>query len=182
MIRILFVVCWVVGLGACVPATKERVPSANEQAKATQLLTKGAQSLENRQLDKAAAEFRMARELAPSAESWDGLGCVALLRGDLDRAEKLFLRALDMNEGYYNVYSNLALLEMARGRLEVARHYFKKSIDLDRMNARSRANYAILKRILGEPDALEVAEEAVELGGREKAKLLVKKLKKERER
>jgi Flp pilus assembly protein TadD len=153
------------------------VPSVIEQVRAKELLISGAKALDDDELGVAAAAFRMSRDLISSAEAWDGLGCVALLRGDLDRAEALFFRAIDADHGYYNVYGNLALLELARGSVPVAKYYFRKSLANDKLNFRSRSNYAILRKILGEPGSLEMAEEGLALGGNEKTRLLVKKLK-----
>jgi Flp pilus assembly protein TadD len=136
----------------------------------------GAKALEDDQLDIASASFRISQQLAPSAEALDGLGCVALLEGDLDRAEALFFEAIDIDGRYYNVYSNLALLELARGAIPVAKYYFRKSLANDKLNFRSRSNFAILRKILGEPGSLELAEEGLALGGNEKTRLLVKKL------
>jgi Flp pilus assembly protein TadD len=172
----LFMVIWCSMLLGCSLPPAERVPTVSEQVKAKELLISGAKALDDDELGVAAAAFRMSHELVPSAEAWDGLGCVALLSGDLDRAESLFFRALDADRGYYNVYGNLALLELARGSIPVAKYYFRKSLTNDKLNFRSRSNYAILRKILGEPGSLEMAEEGLSLGGNEKTRLLVKKL------
>lgn len=163
-------------LVSCSLPAAPRVPSVTEQVKAKELLISGAKALDDDELDVAAAAFRLSQQLVPSAEAWDGLGCIALLRGDLNRAEASFFRAIDTDRHYYNVYSNLALLELARGAIPEAKYYFRKSLANDRLNSRSRSNYAILKKILGEPGALEMAEEGLALGGNEKTRLLVKKL------
>jgi len=164
-------------LVSCSVPVVRRVPSVIEQVKAKELLISGAKALDDDQLEVAAAAFRMSQQLVPSAEAWDGLGCIALLKGHLERAEAMFFRAVDTDGGYYNVYSNLALLELARGAIPEAKFYFRKSLANDRLNFRSRSNYAILKRILGEPGSLEMAEEGLAIGGNDKTRLLVKKLK-----
>ena len=180
--RIRFVVAlkvlvWLSIMVGCSFPPPSRLPSLAERVRAKELLTSGAKALDDDELDVAAAAFRMSQDLIPSAESWDGLGCVALLRGELDRAENLFFRAIATDGGYYNVYSNLALLELARGEIPEARYYFRKSLANDKLNFRSRSNYAILKKIIGEPGSLKMAEEGLALGANEKTKLLVKKLK-----
>jgi Flp pilus assembly protein TadD len=173
----LTMVVWCSMLVGCTLPPARMAPSAIEQVRAKELLISAAKALDDNQLEVSAAAFRMSGELVPSAEAWDGLGCIALLRGDLDRAEALFFQAMDADRGYYNVYSNLALLELARGAVPAAKYYFRKSLAKDKLNFRSRSNYAILRKILGESGSLEMAQEGVALGGNEKTRLLVKKLK-----
>jgi Flp pilus assembly protein TadD len=179
--RILFFIAFIFALSSCaLPNTKQSVkktPSLDETLKARLLVDKGALALKNHMLTEAVAAFRMARNLSPIAASWDGLGCVALMRGELPRAEKLFRRAMKVDPTYHHVYSNLAILEIAKGDKRKAQEYFEHSLKWDRLNYKARANYSILLSTQGAPGALEMAEEAHALGNKPKTMQIMKLIK-----
>src|SRR5439155_1150823 len=91
------------------------------------------------------AEGAMENCLAISAstqqESWTAaaygnLGLIYQARGDLDRAEEVQRKALEINEalgrqeGMANKYGNLGLIYQTRGDLDRAREYRTKARDL----------------------------------------------------
>ena len=80
-------------------------------------------------LREAQVAFSMAEELVPLAAAVDGQGCVALLTGELERAEQLFHQAYDMDESYDNALANLALLHEIRGEHDKAKKLYDKAVE-----------------------------------------------------
>ena len=105
---------------------------------------KGASFLETGDIDRAEASFNLAQELLPNAAAVDGLGCVAFMRGDLDRAEELFKEAYNMDSGYDSSLANLALLYDARGQMEKAALYYGEALRALPGDFRARNNFAAL--------------------------------------
>lgn len=100
-------------------------------------------------LKRAEAEYSLALELAPLAAAVDGLGCVAMLRRDFDRAEKLFRRAYEMDRTYNHSLANLALLYELRGDTAKAEESYRKETNLEPKDFRARHNYALMRYATG---------------------------------
>lgn len=120
-----------------------RVPTMRDQERASVLIDQGVTSLRRGEFGAARISFQLARELFESAAAIDGLGCVALLEGDLEKAEMLFNEALEIDFSYTEVYGNLALLREYRGDDSGADALYRKAIELDPGSYRTRNNYAI---------------------------------------
>ncbi len=88
--------------------------------RAEQLVDKGVVALRARDLERAQAAFLMATEVAPTASAYDGLGCVALLRGDFVSSAESFRQALRIDPRYHRAIANWALLEDLQGHQEIA--------------------------------------------------------------
>lgn len=142
------------------------MPISRQQAhdeEAWQLVEEGVALLQEGKLKKADAKFRMAEALAPSPEVYEGLGCVAHKKGELERAEHFFLLIRESYPEYGHVLGNLALLEAAKGNLYRAQQYFEEALKKAPEDHRARANYALFLRHLNLPGAEKLAEEAVAL-------------------
>lgn len=118
-------------------------PDSDSRQRALQLIDRGVLYLRQGDLVRAEASFKVAQELAELPAAVDGLGCVALLKGENQQAEELFKRALEIDFRYTEALGNLALLYEQMALPEQAESYFRKSILLDPGNIRIRNNYAI---------------------------------------
>lgn len=112
---------------------------------ALQLVDRGTASIREGKLHEAQVAFSMAEELAPVAAAVDGQGCVALLSGEFDRAEKLFKRAYDMDETYDQALANLALLHDIRGSRDEAKRLYDTAIESLPDSVTARNNRAALE-------------------------------------
>ena len=92
MLKPLLVVLIAGGVGGCIN-TSELDPSA--MGRALSLVDRGTLHLRLGALSSARAEFQLAYELAQLPQALDGLGCVAMLEGDVQAAEQLFLKAYE---------------------------------------------------------------------------------------
>jgi Flp pilus assembly protein TadD len=129
-------------MGGC--AIKSRTPEAQYQ-RALNLVDQGTLLLREERFDEADASFSLAYDVVPLAAALDGQGCVALLRGEWDRAEKFFREAYTMDEGYDEAAANLALLLDARGEPERARELYRWYLSRHPEDAAVRNNMAALE-------------------------------------
>lgn len=100
------------------PVSKERYD------RAVALIESGTESLRKGRLSEADAAYSASFELAPLAPALDGQGCVALLSGELERAEGLFKRAYEIDKRYDHALANLALLHDIRGEFGEAKRLY----------------------------------------------------------
>ncbi|NDC37906.1 MAG: hypothetical protein EBZ48_07610 [Proteobacteria bacterium] len=127
-----------VALGGCMqPAQRP----ALEQGKALQLIDQGTTQLRRGELEKAQASYQMAYDLAKLPQGLDGLGCVALLRGEYKLAEDYFKTAMEQDPTYQTPLANLALLYDLSGRSKEAKLFYRRAIDAQPLNARVRSNF-----------------------------------------
>jgi tetratricopeptide (TPR) repeat protein len=124
-------------LASCFP----RLPVPNVH-RAQQFAEMGGQFLEEKELLKAEAAFRLSLEHAMSSIALDGLGCVALQKGLLVDAEKYLLQAIEEDPEYAGAYGNLALLYEREGSFQKAYNYFSMALSLDPGDFRTRNNFA----------------------------------------
>ncbi len=80
----------------------------------------GLQALRQNELLEAQANFRLAFQIAPNAESLDGLGACEYYLGNFSNAQKYYIKAYEFNPQYYNSLINLAYLYEANGQLDLA--------------------------------------------------------------
>lgn len=155
---LLYVCCH--GLSGCLLQ-----PSISEDRyqQALHLVDQGTNSLRQGQLKEANTAFSMAEELAPIAAAVDGQGCVALLSGDFDRAERLFLRAYNMDDRYDHALANLALVNDIRGRRDKAKMLYDQAVDKMPESVAARNNRAALEYDRGE-GKIEVVQELEKAG------------------
>jgi Flp pilus assembly protein TadD len=138
-VEVLMVLAGCLALVGCVAGIQ---PSVQEVMRAENLVEQGALNLRRGELDQAEACFALAQELAPSAAALDGLGCVAMLRGDAKTAQKHFLNAYAFDENYRNSLGNLALLYESQGLMREARTLYERAITENPENFRFRNNFA----------------------------------------
>jgi Flp pilus assembly protein TadD len=155
--KFLVVIVAMVAAGCVTPISSKRL----FYDEAWQMVEEGVTLLEEGELKKADAKFRMAEALAPSPEAYEGLGCVAHKKGEFERAEHLFLLIRERYPEYGHVLGNLALLEVAKGDLHKAQQYFEEALKQAPDDYKARANYATFLKHLNLPGAEKIAEEAV---------------------
>jgi tetratricopeptide (TPR) repeat protein len=146
---------------------------------ARSLVDKGVRHLRNRQISAADAAFRIALESANSVnsdlpieeaaiEAIDGIGCVALVRGELSLAETLFQRAIELDSQYSPAYGHLAMVYELQGKDTESYRLFERSLKRDPNNYKIRANYAAFLFDKGRKrEALSLMQEALELSKNE---------------
>jgi Flp pilus assembly protein TadD len=124
----------------CAPVGAQR----EHYDRSLQLVDQGVIKLRERHYDEARADFELAAELAPLAAAIDGLGCVALMQGDLDTAEQYFTTAYTMDRTYDHALGNLALVYQLRGERARAIETHDRAVANNPLNARFRNNRVML--------------------------------------
>jgi Flp pilus assembly protein TadD len=119
--------------------------SEERYKQALQLVDQGTGKIREGKLREAQVAFSMAEDLASLAAAVDGQGCVALLSGDLDRAESLFKRAYNMDGSYDQALANLALLHDIRGSHAEAKKLYDQAIENAPESVAIRNNRAALE-------------------------------------
>jgi Flp pilus assembly protein TadD len=119
--------------------------SESRYKEALALVDSGVLHLREGRLEEASTTFLAASELAPVAAAFDGQGCVALVRGDLERARDLFKQAYEMDESYDEALANLALVEELGGHPEEAKVLYDQSIRVLPRHVAARNNRAALE-------------------------------------
>jgi Tfp pilus assembly protein PilF len=135
---LVFLSTWIL-LSGC---TAQRQPSLDDEVRARELIDQGVLELRAGGLEQARASFELAYELAPSAAALDGMGCAAMLQGDVAGAEKLLLSAYEFDQEYTNSLGNLALLYEIQGMREEARRLYERAVQENPKNFRFRNNFA----------------------------------------
>ncbi len=150
MLRILVtLLLW--GLAGCVYTPEI---TAHKQSEAMRLVDQGTLLMRVGDLDQAQASFQVAMELADLPQAVDGLGCIALLSGQFDVAERLFVHAYNMDPEYNNSLGNLALLYDLRGLSNQSESVYRMALESEPNDFRARNNYAaFLARYRGTKDA-----------------------------
>ncbi|MCB0352182.1 MAG: tetratricopeptide repeat protein [Bdellovibrionales bacterium] len=138
----------------CTPQYEEFRP--DEHLSSLELIDHGTLLLRDRQLEAAEAAFRVALQIEQNPNSYDGLGCIELLRGNFSKAEKLFFQAFEQDERYVAAIGNLALLYELTGNLQLAEAFYQRALLEDPENFRVRNNFAVfVKEHYGESSAVE---------------------------
>lgn len=120
-------------------------PVSQEQfRRATTLVDVGVMHLREMRLVEADAAFEQAFDIAPVAAALDGMGCVALLNGEFDKAERMFVQAYELDADYDQSMANLALLRDIQGRKEEASQLYHEYLSRYPEAARVRNNAALL--------------------------------------
>lgn len=141
--NLVFILCiFIPLLSGCV---KQARVSELDFVRAQELVDRGVLYLKIYDFSHATAAFTLSLEIAPSAAAIDGLGCVALLEGDFDEAEKLFKRSVDFDSSYSGGLVNLGLLNELRGDRARAKSYYEKALSSSPLNGRALQNYGALE-------------------------------------
>lgn len=128
-------------LNLCLVGCSGRGVLIEEHQRAVTLVDQGTLQLRQGELEGAQASFEMAIQLGGLAQALDGLGCVALLRGEFKLAEEYFLAAYERDSTYDNPLANLALLYDLTGRRPEAEKLYLKALGQDPMNIPTRGNF-----------------------------------------
>jgi tetratricopeptide (TPR) repeat protein len=122
----------------------ESVPKERYE-RALELIERGTESLREGRLAEADAAYSASFELAALAPALDGQGCVALLSGELERAEELFKGAYEIDRKYDHALANLALLHDIRGEFREAKRLYDRVIAALPDDVAARNNRAALE-------------------------------------
>jgi serine/threonine protein kinase/tetratricopeptide (TPR) repeat protein len=80
------------------------------------------------ELDKAAAKFNQAIELAPGdADAWNGLGWATFNAGKSQEAEKVFKKAVSLEPGQPGALNGLGQIYLSQGKYDEAEKYLLKA-------------------------------------------------------
>lgn len=135
-LSVLFVILTVAGCGLYL----EPVPP--DQSGLAQLVARGVVELRQGDLQRAAGAFRAAEEIHPSAQSAEGLGCVAAVEGDFQTARLWFDEAMRRDPSYTSVTANRALVEDMQGENDGAGRLYRQALREAPDDANLRNNYA----------------------------------------
>ena len=119
--------------------------SEQRYSRADSFVNQGAEELRQMRFEEAKRFFELAADLAPLAAAKDGLGCVELLRGNVNRAIGLFEAAYQMDKTYDEALLNLALAYEVRGDSEKARDIYLEYLNKYPESAPARNNLAALE-------------------------------------
>jgi Tfp pilus assembly protein PilF len=133
---LLFIFCVMVG---CTPLHSFDLEA---RQRALQLIDQGVGYLRSGDLDRAEASFKVSLNLVPNSAALDGLGCVALLSGHLDRAEQYFIKAYQSDPNYTYSLGNLALLYELVGDRETALKLYQRALTENPRAFQFQNNYA----------------------------------------
>jgi tetratricopeptide (TPR) repeat protein len=99
------------------------------------------------------------------AAAVDGLGCVALLEGRYEVAERYFLEAYEMDRTYDEALVHVGLVKELRGQREEARAIYLKYLGNNPLSAIARNNLAALEydRGMGTMVTIDALEKAIVL-------------------
>lgn len=128
-------------LQLCLAGCSGRGVLVDEHQRAMVLVDQGTIQLRRGELEGAQASFEMARQLGGLAQALDGLGCVALVRGDFGLAEEYFLAAYQRDATYDNPLANLALVYDLTGRHQEAEKLYRQALTREPMNIAARGNF-----------------------------------------
>jgi tetratricopeptide (TPR) repeat protein len=99
------------------------------------------------------------------AAAVDGLGCVALLEGRYEVAERYFWEAYEMDRTYEEALVNVGLVKELRGQREEARAIYLEYLGKNPLSAVARNNLAALEydRGMGTMVTIDELEKAIAL-------------------
>lgn len=98
-------------------------------------------------LMKAEADFQLVLEIQKGdARALDGLGSVAFLRQDYERAEQFFRAAYHQRPDYDRAVEHLALVEIRRGHADRGVQLLRRAIRMNPLNHRARNNLSVQQR------------------------------------
>ena len=118
--------------------------SLDKEQHISKLVDQGTLYLRQGELERAESSFKVADEIGRSPAATDGLGCVAFLRGEYEKAYLYFVAAYKADNTYFQALANLALLYDILGDKGSAQMVYERALDEVPENFRMRNNYAAL--------------------------------------
>jgi len=122
-----------------------------EPGRLSALLMRSACFFETREFDKMLTDALRARSAHPNnpfAAYNAGVACTAL--GSLNEAMREYRRAVELDDGFFKAWFNLAWVSQQTGDLPAARRAYRKAADLEPKNVRPLANLADLCETQGD--------------------------------
>lgn len=119
---------------------ENRSPSERER-RAGRLLDSGIEYLQQHEYSKAKAAFGASFEMFPGAAALDGLGCVALMDKEYERAGEYFRQAVKLDESYSLAVHHLALMYDLSGNADEAQRFYRKALRDNPDSASLRNDY-----------------------------------------
>lgn len=128
------------GLAVIVGCSVARPVNFASQRTAQNLIDKGIVLLESGKLSEAESSFWLALETSPEPGAYDGLGCVAFLKGQKVEAERIFRKLMSVFPEYNAARVNLALVMDSIGHKEEAVALYREALRRDPLNYKARNN------------------------------------------
>ncbi|MFK7826845.1 MAG: tetratricopeptide repeat protein [Oligoflexales bacterium] len=99
--------------------------------------------LKNKELNKSESFFRKTMQLAPSlADSYKGLGHIAVERKNYEKADKFFQKALDLDQNDVSTLNSLGLTYINLGRFDDGLQKYRQALSLKPKDHRILFNIA----------------------------------------
>jgi len=86
------------------------------------------------------------------AEPYNELGLIYEKKGELEKAEKQYKLAMELNAGLAEVYNNLGNIMFAKGKLDAAVTYYSDALGLNENLVNARFNLCVVKEKKGQAD------------------------------
>lgn len=151
----ILVFCFLLLTGCAV----EKVISPSDFQESQRLVDQGTFFLRQGKFAEARAAFSMAREISGSPIALDGLGCVAMLEGRYEVAQRYFISAYQKDNQYTNALANLALLYELYGYSAEAETLYRQVLGEEPRNFRARNNFAAFMHDNGHQYDIVVSDE-----------------------
>lgn len=108
----------------------------------------GVTYLQMKDFDNAIVWFEKTVAIFPLAQSYNDMGVAYFYKGQPDKAEESFMKALEVNPNSALAYNSLGLLYFKLGRVEEARQAWLRAIELDPYSEGIRKNLQLLEQSL----------------------------------
>ncbi len=106
----------------------------------------GVTFLQMKDYDNAILWFEKTVAIFPLTQSYNDMGVAYFYKGEPDKAEESFMKALEVDPNSALAYNSLGLLYFKTGRVEEARQAWLKAVELDPYSEGIRKNLLLLEQ------------------------------------
>lgn len=111
----------------------------------------GILTIQRNQVWKTNETLWMSAEGDSSPASMINIAGLYTRSNQIDKAEKLYIDALEINQNMINAHINLGIINMIRGKYDTAEVKLRKALEIDSKNPNANYMYAKLKLITNKP-------------------------------